>query len=80
LPPLSSRSQCSFGRRPARTRRPADDRLGDSHRDRRAASYSDSAGPRAAAVSLLAALAFASVLALGAGLRLSGIEAEQPVL
>jgi hypothetical protein len=31
-------------------------------------------------VSLLAALAFASVLALGAGLRLSGIEAEQPVL
>jgi signal transduction histidine kinase len=45
-------------------------------------SYTGSAGiaRRAAAVSVLAALAFASVLALGAGLRLSGIEAQQPVL
>jgi signal transduction histidine kinase len=45
-------------------------------------SFSGSAGiaRRAAAPGLLAALAFASVLALAAGLRLSGFEAEQPVL
>jgi signal transduction histidine kinase len=45
-------------------------------------SFSGSAGiaRRAAAPSLLAGLAFASVLSLGAGLRLSGIEAQRPVL
>ena len=45
-------------------------------------SFSGSAGiaRRAAAPSLLAGVAFASVLALGAGLRLSGIEAQRPVL